>query len=169
VAEEYEGGGGGGKGKGLFKWIILLILLAALIGGGWFAYKKFFSDKPPPEEQAEQQQEQEEVKGPAPSMNKGVQVQLPEFLVNLADPLGRRYLKLNIAVEVKNEKAAAALENNEAKVKDAILLLLSSKTYQDLSTLESKIELKKEIVERLNQILGGSKVLQVYFTEMVIQ
>jgi flagellar FliL protein len=55
------------------------------------------------------------------------------------------------------------------KVRDAINLLLSSKTYADLATMESKILLKNEIVERLNQILGGSKVTRVYFTEIVIQ
>ncbi len=169
MAEEYEGGGEAKKGKGLIKWIVLLILLAALIGGGWFAYKKFFSDQPLPEEETQEQAEQEEQMGLAPTTTKGVQVQLPEFLVNLADPLGRRYLKLSVTVEVKDQKAAEAISQNEAKIKDAVLLLLSSKTYQELSTLESKIELKKEIVERLNQIIGGSKVLQVYFTDMVIQ
>lgn len=168
MAEEYEGGERK-KGRGLIKWIILLILLAALIGGGWFAYKKFFSSDAKKEEQAKEQAAEDEQKGPAPALVQGVQVQLPDFLVNLADPLGRRYLKLGISVEVKDAKAAEAMKTHEAKIKDAILLLLSSKSYQELSTLESKIELKKEIVERLNQILGGSKVLQVYFTDMVIQ
>ncbi|MGE4556021.1 MAG: flagellar basal body-associated protein FliL [Desulfovibrionaceae bacterium] len=168
MAEEYEGAEGK-KGRGLLKWIILLLLLAVLIGGGWFAYKKFFSSDAKQEEQAKEQVQENDQKGPAPAATQGIQVQLPDFLVNLADPLGRRYLKLGVSVEVKDAQASEAMKTNEAKIKDAILLLLSSKTYQELSTLESKIELKKEIVERLNQVLGGSKVLQVYFTDMVIQ
>ena len=60
-------------------------------------------------------------------------------------------------------------EDSMPKVKDALLLLLSSKTYDDLATLENKILLKKEIVERLTLVLGEQKVLRVYITEIVIQ
>ncbi len=156
------------KKGGLLKWIILLVLLAALGGGGFFAYQKFFAA--PPEDAAEAPQDEQAVdpdQGPLPG--DGFNVTLPTFVVNLADPLGRRYLKLGVDVEVVSEEAVAELSKKEPMVKDTLILLLSSKTYQDLSSMESKILLKKEIVDRLNQILGGSKVLQVYFTDMVIQ
>lgn len=159
------------KKSGLVKWIILLILLLGLGGGGYFAYLKFFAgnkDQPV----AEQKQEKSTDNG-ASSQEKlpgdGFTVTLPTFVVNLADPLGRRYLKLGIDVEVASEQDSAELNKKQPMVKDALILLLSSKTYQDLSTMENKILLKKEIVDRLNQIMGGSKVLQVYFTDMVIQ
>jgi flagellar FliL protein len=99
----------------------------------------------------------------------GQLVSLPLFLVNLADPLGRRYLKLGIEVEVRDPEAEAALAKYEAKVKDTLLLLLSSKTYEGLSTMKAKMELKQEIADRLNQIIGNGGVLRVYITEMVIQ
>ncbi|WP_432738609.1 flagellar basal body-associated FliL family protein [Maridesulfovibrio sp. FT414] len=157
------------KKGGLLKWIILLILLGALGGGGFFAYQKFFAA--PPEDAAEKTAAGEDSaaqdQGPLPG--DGFNVTLPTFVVNLADPLGRRYLKLGVDVEVVSEEAVAELSKKEPMVKDTLILLLSSKTYQDLSSMESKILLKKEIVDRLNQILGGSKVLQVYFTDMVIQ
>jgi flagellar FliL protein len=89
--------------------------------------------------------------------------------VNLADPLGRRYIKLTLDVEVVNPEIAKELEAAQAKVRDAVILLLSSKSYADLAPLENKILLKNELVTRLNQILGGSKVVRVYFTELVIQ
>lgn len=156
------------KKGGLLKWIILVVLLAALGGGGFFAYQKFFAA--PPEDAAEAPQEDTAAdpdQGPLPG--EGFNVTLPTFVVNLADPLGRRYLKLGVDVEVVSEEAVAELSKKEPMVKDTLILLLSSKTFQDLSSMESKILLKKEIVDRLNQILGGSKVLQVYFTDMVIQ
>lgn len=161
------------KKSGLMKWIILLILLLALGGGGYFAYLKFFagnSDEKPAAEQTQQEAPAEEgAAGGAGVPGTGFTVTLPTFVVNLADPLGRRYLKLGIDVEVVSEEATAELNKKQPMVKDALILLLSSKTYQDLSSMESKILLKKEIVDRLNQIMGGSKVLQVYFTDMVIQ
>jgi flagellar FliL protein len=160
------------KKSGLLKWIILLILLLALGGGGYFAYLKFFAGNPEDKPAAEQQQEEQAQEGDqnqAAIPGSGFTVSLPTFVVNLADPLGRRYLKLGIDVEVVSEEATAELNKKQPMVKDALILLLSSKTYQDLSTMENKILLKKEIVDRLNQIMGGSKVLQVYFTDMVIQ
>jgi len=48
-------------------------------------------------------------------------------------------------------------------------MLLSSKTSEELSTLEGKILLRKEIVDRLNQALGQATVARVYFTDFVIQ
>ncbi len=87
------------------------------------------------------------------------------FLVNLADPLGRRYLKLGLEVEVRDPEAQAALSKYEAKIKDTLLLLLSSKTYDSLSTMKAKVELKQEVVDRLNQIVGKGSILRVYITE----
>ena len=78
---------------------------------------------------------------------RGEVVTLPTFLVNLADPLGRRYLKLTVEVEVLNGDVVEEVNMSEAKVRDAIILLLSSKSYTDLASLESKILLKNEIVK----------------------
>ena len=152
--------------------VIGLLALVILGGGGWFAYWKFLAPEGTPmipfiggggEEggaDGEKQMEEEAA---------GEVVTLPTFLVNLADPLGRRYLKLTVEVEVLNGDVVEEVNMSEAKVRDAIILLLSSKSYTDLASLESKILLKNEIVERLNQVLGGRKVKRVYFTEMVIQ
>jgi len=162
MAEEEEGKK---KKGGLLKWIVLLLIVLLLGGGGFFAYMKFFAEQPPAEEEVQTQQlEQEEA-----SPEEAQVVTLPTFLVNLSDPLGRRYIKLQLDVEVVDADAAASLESKGARVRDAIILLLSSKSYADLAPLENKILLKNELVTRLNQIMGGSKVIRVYFTDLVIQ
>lgn len=156
------------KKKSPLKWILLVVLLLVLGGGGYFAYTKFFAG---PKEETTQEGttgDEQQQEGQAASGDSQV-VSLEPFLVNLADPLGRRYLKLSLDVEVASKDSAEALKTNEPKVRDALIMLLSSKTFSELSSMESKILLKKEIVERLNLVLGGSKVQQVYFTEMVIQ
>ncbi len=156
------------KRFGFLKWLILLVLLLVLAGGGYYVYAKFFAA---PAEKTDAASTEESAKPVAPEDMKGFKdlVTLPTFVVNLADPLGRRYLKLSMDVEVTDEESAKVLGESEAKVRDAIILLLSSKSFQDLSTIEDKIMLKKQVVERLNQVLGGPKVLRVYFTEMVVQ
>jgi len=147
-----------------FRWLILIVLLLLLVAGGGGAYWYFFmKDKAPATEGAENKTVEET----APE--KAEVVTLPTFLVNLADPLGRRYVKMTLDVEVRNPEAAAELNANQAKVRDAVILLLSSKSYADLASLENKIILKQELVDRLNQALNGSKVIRVYFTELVVQ
>jgi len=184
----------GKKKSSLLKYIILLVLLLLLSGGGYFAYLKFFAAPPPSPTAAEgenpaddagkaadrQERKAEEKKadsghGEAKSSSghggkdkaPSNTVSMTPFVVNLADTNARRYLKLVIEVEAAG--SAELIEANQAKIRDALLMLLSSKTSQDLNTLEGKILLRKEIVDRLNQTLGQSKVARVYFTDFVIQ
>lgn len=182
----------GKKKSGILKYIILVVLLLVLGGGGYFAYLKFFAAKPPAAAQGEQpaaaeEKAKPEEQQPAPEPKKAEGghgeakgghgekgkeapsnlVALPPFVVNLADPSARRYLKIVLNVEMTSNPEL--LEANQAKIRDALLMLLSTKTSQDLSTLEGKILLRKEIVDRLNQALGQSKVARVYFTDFVIQ
>ncbi len=178
------------KKSGMLKWIILVVLLLGLGGGGYFAYMKFLAAPPaePPAEPAAEGQAPAAEAPPAeepaapPAEGGGGHggegggaaqeniASIPTFVVNLADPGGRRYLKLTIDVEVKNAAAVADVQKNMSKIRDAILLLLSSKQRDDLTSMEGKITLRREIVERINQSLGGEpKVVRVYFTEFVIQ
>ena len=150
------------KKSGKMKWIIMLLILLLLGGGGYYAYTTYFQD-------ATETAEPEDAQIEETDASDATVVTLPSFLVNLSDPLGRRYIKLTLDVAVAGEEAATKLETESAKVRDAVILLLSSKTYADLASLESKLLLKNELVTRLNQVIGGSKVVRVYFTELVIQ
>jgi flagellar FliL protein len=178
------------KKKLIIKLVILIVLLAVLGVGGFFGYKFFLAKKAGGGENATEQKTEEagghgekkaegghgekkdekggEAKGGA-TEGGGELVSLPPLLVNLSEPQGRRYLKLGLDIEVKDKITADQLNKNMSKVKDALLLLLSSKSYEDLASIENKILLKKEIVERLTLVLGEQKVLRVYITEIVVQ
>ncbi|WP_462323957.1 flagellar basal body-associated FliL family protein [Desulfoplanes sp.] len=163
------------KGKrGIVKWLILIILLACIGAGGFFAYQHFFAQKNVPGESAVQGEggsadgtSGDESSGEGEERSQ--MFSIPAFVVNLADPLGRRYLKLSLDVEVKNLAVLEKTEEAMPRIKDSLLLLLSSKTYEDLSSMEDKIALKNEIMSRLGQILGTGKVSNVYFTEFIVQ
>jgi len=99
---------------------------------------------------------------PAQSM-----VTIPTFVVNLADPSGRRYLKISMDLEVKGPPEP--VQGSMSKIRDALLMLLSSKAAEDLAGAEGKITLRKEVADRINQVLGKPVVLRVYFTDFVIQ
>lgn len=169
--EQLEAPKDGGKKSGKLKWIIIAVVILALLGGAGFFFRAQIMGLLGMGQQTEEQAgaEGQPAEGAQAEPQNTQLVSLPTFLVNLADPLGRRYLKMSMDVELVNKDAAEKLKKNEPKVRDAVILLLSSKTFADLSSMESKLALKDELVSRLNQIVGGSMVLRVYFTEMVVQ
>ena len=93
---------------------------------------------------------------------------LPPITVNISDPSGRRYLKLGMEVEV-NADVSAALQANSPRIRDAIIMLLAGKTFNDISSPDGKVLLKAEVAARLKQILGAQRVIRVYFTDFVVE
>ena len=98
----------------------------------------------------------------------GMVLPLPPVTVNLADPSGRRYLKMGMEVEVNADVSAALLANN-ARIRDAIIMLLAGKSYADIASPDGKVLLKAEVAARLNQILGAQRVVRVFFTDFVVE
>ena len=98
----------------------------------------------------------------------GVVLPLPFVKVNLADGGGRRYLKLGMEVEA-NRNITDDIKRNEARIRDAVIMLLAGKSFGELSSPEGKILLKAEVAGRLNQIIGSQCVIRVYFTDFVVE
>ncbi|MDR2799934.1 MAG: flagellar basal body-associated FliL family protein, partial [Desulfovibrio sp.] len=63
----------------------------------------------------------------------GVVLPLPPVTVNLADPGGRRYLKLAMEVEV-NSDVSKDIKAQAPRIRDAIIMLLAGKSYNDIAT-----------------------------------
>ena len=63
----------------------------------------------------------------------------------------------------------AELDDKLQKITDSILVLLSSKTFDDVYSVEGKFRLKDEITMRVNRFLLLGHVRDAYFTEFVIQ
>ncbi|NOZ28603.1 MAG: hypothetical protein GXP39_11200 [Chloroflexi bacterium] len=117
----------------------------------------------------------------------GIMFPLGERLVNLADPGGYRYLRISIVLEFLPESAEfyhlppekrreeeelfkEELTRQKPVIDDVITYVLSSKTFAEVFTVEGKEELKKEIMEKLNESLGSGKYVgAVYFTDFVVQ
>jgi flagellar FliL protein len=72
-------------------------------------------------------------------------------------------------VEVEGEKVIKELEKSVPRIRDALILLLASKTYSDLGTADGKLRLKEEILQQLAKVPGGKKIRNVFFTEFVAQ
>lgn len=156
------------KKKSIMLWVILGCSIVVIGVGGYFGWMFFvkkganeINDKTKISEAAAKNN-QEEVRIVFP---------LESFIVNLMDNTGsgKRYLKVTIELEVPGEAEKKKLEGSKTQTKDTILMLLSSRSFEEISTVEGKIGLKQALLTQINQMLGGNIVNRIYFTEFVVQ
>ena len=150
---------------------LALLLLGALGAGGYYAYITFFQDTPAENgakggNEADGQVKEDE---PPPQPGLGVMVPMEPFIVNLAQSKGKRFLKVSLTLELSSPEVNAEINENTQKITDSILILLSSKTFEDVYSVQGKFKLKDEITTRVNRFLVLGHVKDAYFTEFVIQ
>jgi flagellar basal body-associated protein FliL len=116
----------------------------------------------------------------------GIMLNMSTKIINLVDPGGRKYIRVTIVVEFAPENPDYVNLTGEAKTEyltefenelnarlpildDTVITLLSTKTYEDLYTAEGKEELRAELLELMREKLEGLHILNIYFTEFVVQ
>ena len=179
--EEAEGEGGEAAGeeekKGLpIKLILIVVGVLALAGGGYFAYTNFFLEEAV-EESAEKDKNGEEggEEGAGDENTEelppdvGVMLTMDPFVVNLAGSKGKRFLKVTTTLELSSPEVNPEFEENLQKITDSILVLLSSKSFEDVYSVQGKFKLKDEITTRVNRFLVVGHVKDAYFTEFIVQ
>ncbi|MBT4375720.1 MAG: hypothetical protein HOD16_08550 [Nitrospina sp.] len=171
-----EGGEGAEEKKGLpIKLILIVVGVLALAGGGYFAYTNFFQEEAV-EESAEKDKNGEEGGEGAGDENSeelppgvGVMFTMDPFVVNLAGSNGKRFLKVTATLELSSPEVNPEFEENLQKITDSILVLLSSKSFEDVYSVQGKFKLKDEITTRVNRFLVVGHVKDAYFTEFIVQ
>jgi flagellar FliL protein len=94
---------------------------------------------------------------------------LEPFIVNIYDGQELRYLKVKVELEMAGVGVKAELDSRLAPIRDAILVLLSTKTLQDIQDIQGKNQLKDEILSSINKIIPPGKIAKIYFTDFVVQ
>jgi len=97
----------------------------------------------------------------------GKTIPLETFVVNLSGNRGNKILKVVMELEVEGERIAEEIDKRKPQIRDIIIIILSSKTYAQVSTAEGKEHLRDEIRDTLNSFLSKGKVKRVLFTEFV--
>ena len=88
-----------------------------------------------------------------------------EVVVDGVDPAKLQGEELGLA----REELASELAPLDPEIQDVITLLLSSKSVADVATPEGKAALKAELLDALAAVVGEDRLLDVYFTQFVIQ
>ena len=97
-------------------------------------------------------------------------LELKDYIVNLADKGGNRFLKLKMKVVVENNSALTEISENDAKISDAIITFLSNKRVADLDSPMGKKVLKRQMKDLFNEkLLKRGDVVEIYFVNFVIQ
>jgi flagellar FliL protein len=94
---------------------------------------------------------------------------LEPFIVNIYDGQELRYLKVKVELEMAGAGVKAELDGRLAPIRDAILVLLSTKTLRDIQDVQGKNQMKDEILASINKIIPPGKIAKIYFTDFVVQ
>jgi flagellar protein FliL len=140
------------KPKKSKKPLIILALVAVVgVGGGVYAMRRPAGDVVAP--------------------TRGL-IAFDPFVVNLADPGGMRFVRVTMQIVTYDEKGAKEVTESALDMKEsrsAILEILSQQLAADLVKVEGKQALKKAIVDRLSKQIKETKVIDVFFSEFVVQ
>lgn len=94
-------------------------------------------------------------------------VDLDYFLVNLASHGSEKLIKIKMDFEVDGNGVQNEIDTRMSQVRDIVVILISSKTFKQISTSDGKKKLKDEIRDTVNSFLTQGKIQKVYFTQFI--
>lgn len=94
-------------------------------------------------------------------------IPLDTFIVNLQ--VKGSFLKVTIQLEFGEPGQPNTLESDMPKIRDSIIRIMSGKTAQDILSTEGKEKLREEVKDGVNEAMGSEDVVNVYFTEFIVQ
>jgi flagellar FliL protein len=158
---EGEGGEEAAKTKKKLPLKLIIIGAAGLLvvgGGGAGAYVMFSHHK-------------EEKQAAAPAPKPAVFMDLPDVLVNLANPGADRtqYLKVKVVLEVPDQTLVQQIQPVMPRVMDAFQTYLRELRPTDLDGSAGLYRLKEELTRRVNSAIAPNHITGVLFKEIVVQ
>lgn len=91
------------------------------------------------------------------------------FIVNLLSEGGSRFLKVDLDIELDSQRLSNEMDMKKSLIRDIIIRTLSSKTFEEISTMKGKDRLKDELVNRINEVLADGQIKNIFFTDFVVQ
>jgi hypothetical protein len=116
----------------------------------------------------------------------GIMLDTGTKIVNLAEPGGRKFIRCDVVVEFAITDPSYAKLDGEKKttfmndfkmeinallpiINDTVISILSTKDFQSVYTAEGKEALRSEILSTLKAKLPEYYIINIYFTEFVMQ
>lgn len=99
----------------------------------------------------------------------GPMVNIDSFVINILEEKETRYLKAAVTLEMANALAVDEVKLRMPQIRDAILLMVGNKTFSEVRDLQGKLQLRAEMLDKINSLLQSGAVQQIYFTDFVVQ
>jgi flagellar FliL protein len=97
-------------------------------------------------------------------------IPMETFFVNLAGSRGGKIARVTLELEIENKNSdiTEEIDRRKPQIRDIIIILLSSKTFDQISSKDGKDNLRDEIKGRLNSFLTKGKIKSILFTEFLL-
>lgn len=95
--------------------------------------------------------------------------QLEQLVVNPAKTNGKRYLLVEINLELNDIEHIPLIEENSPRIKQRMIDALSAKTVTQLTSVDLREGLRSELSGIINSAIGENSVRNLYFTKYVMQ
>ena len=158
------------KKKTSKKKIIFLILLALLISAAGGAGIMFATQ---PASDADGETDAVATAAEAKRTHAPSFLALEPFVVNLRGEDGDNYLRVGVVLEASDEVAIETAKTQLPRIRNGIILLLSSKTTDDISSMDGKQQLMQEILIESRKPMTlpepSKGIESVYLSDFVIQ
>jgi flagellar protein FliL len=98
-------------------------------------------------------------------------VELPPFIVNLADTEQARYLRMTVSLGIDGPEGTSEKPDQlfMTRVRNTILAVLSDKKSDEILSVEGKTKLRKELLEAAQAASEDPKVQAIYITDFIVQ
>jgi flagellar FliL protein len=99
----------------------------------------------------------------------GPTVRFENFTVQLKSLDVDRYAHMAIEIEVGDEAAKGMVEKKVPPIRDAILSYLSDRTPDEIRGSDGLKEIKESMIKKLDELIPGHRIRNVYITDFIIQ
>ncbi|RKZ19719.1 hypothetical protein DRQ50_01515 [bacterium] len=100
----------------------------------------------------------------------GTIVGLEEIIVTLdSDPRQPRYLRINVSLEIRDSSQAERAAARIPQLRDIVIMILSGKSAADIGSPEGRSALRDEIFRDVSAQLPESALMNVFFSDLVVQ
>jgi flagellar FliL protein len=92
-----------------------------------------------------------------------------DLVVNLADPSGRRFIRVNLTLVTDTEETQAEILRRKPQIRDVVIKIFRTKTVDKIREEEGILNIRNEIITAITDMLPFGQVIDVFFTEFVYQ
>ena len=168
------------KKKGSLKMVLIVLVALGLAGGaGYYLYGSALLSghlqahaarkAPPPAPSKEEPREESRQEASAETQKEiGPIVSLDPFVMNIAGNPSR-YVKISIALEVKDAKGEEHIKKVTPAIRDAMLKVLGVKPPEAFTDVNGRDAIKKELFNGVDSLFAKGDLKAVYVTDIIVQ